>query len=161
MLILIDEKLLFFLKNWRAGALPEVVQVAEVPHFRRRVSRFLRRRWRCRVLRSRNSLGRIRATVRRTGELPTAFRFSPIPSCHVQVYERIRALGNFEIVICELVHPKFYHLDTCFAPVDQTTALWYPPAFSENTKKEVNDFSSWPSLSFQADRLTREDLRSL
>lgn len=53
------------------------------------------------------------------------------------MYERIRALGNFEIVICELVHPKFYHLDTCFAPVDQTTALWYPPAFSENTKKEI------------------------
>ncbi|KAK6738201.1 hypothetical protein RB195_020360 [Necator americanus] len=53
------------------------------------------------------------------------------------VYERIKAMGDFEIVICELTHPNFYHLDTCFAPVDQSTALWYPPAFSENTKKEI------------------------
>ncbi|KAK6044288.1 Amidinotransferase [Cooperia oncophora] len=53
------------------------------------------------------------------------------------VYERIKALGEFDIVICELIHPNFYHLDTCFAPVDETTALWYPPAFSENTKKEI------------------------
>ncbi|KAK6010818.1 Amidinotransferase, partial [Ostertagia ostertagi] len=53
------------------------------------------------------------------------------------VYERIKALGQFDIVICELIHPNFYHLDTCFAPVDQTTALWYPPAFSEKTKKEI------------------------
>ncbi|KAK6044849.1 Amidinotransferase [Cooperia oncophora] len=48
-----------------------------------------------------------------------------------------QGLGEFDIVICELIHPNFYHLDTCFAPVDETTALWYPPAFSENTKKEV------------------------
>ncbi|VDM77798.1 unnamed protein product [Strongylus vulgaris] len=53
------------------------------------------------------------------------------------VYERVKAMGNFEIVICDLVHPNFYHLDTCFAPVDETTALWYPPAFSETTKKEI------------------------
>ncbi|CAJ0607520.1 unnamed protein product [Cylicocyclus nassatus] len=53
------------------------------------------------------------------------------------VYEKIKAMGDFEIVICELALPNFYHLDTCFAPVDETTALWYPPAFSENTKKEI------------------------
>ncbi|KIH67751.1 Amidinotransferase [Ancylostoma duodenale] len=28
------------------------------------------------------------------------------------VYERIKAMGDFEIVICELTHPNFYHLDT-------------------------------------------------
>lgn len=46
-------------------------------------------------------------------------------------------LGNFEVVICELILPNFYHLDTCFAPVDEKTALWYPPAFSDNTQKEI------------------------
>lgn len=56
----------------------------------------------------------------------------------LKVYDRVKAIGDFEVVICELTHPNFYHLDTCFAPVDETTALWYPPAFSEATKKEVN-----------------------
>ncbi|KAK5979003.1 Amidinotransferase [Trichostrongylus colubriformis] len=55
----------------------------------------------------------------------------------IEVYDKIKALGQFDIVICDLIHPNFYHLDTCFAPVDKTTALWYPPAFSEKTKKEV------------------------
>ncbi|KJH44644.1 Amidinotransferase [Dictyocaulus viviparus] len=54
-----------------------------------------------------------------------------------KVYERVKVLGNFETVICELIHPDFYHLDTCFAPVDETCALWYPPAFSEKTQKEI------------------------
>ena len=53
------------------------------------------------------------------------------------VYERIKALGSFDIVLCDMVLPNFYHLDTCFAPVDETSALYYPPAFSEATKKEV------------------------
>lgn len=54
------------------------------------------------------------------------------------VYERIKALGNFEIVLCDMINPNFYHLDTCFAPVDETTSLYYPPAFSEETNKEVS-----------------------
>ncbi|VDO52187.1 unnamed protein product [Haemonchus placei] len=59
------------------------------------------------------------------------------PRSDRQVYEKLRVLGGFDIVICELVHPNFYHLDTCFTPVNQTTALWYPPAFSERSKKEI------------------------
>ncbi|WKX97493.1 hypothetical protein Q1695_013283 [Nippostrongylus brasiliensis] len=59
------------------------------------------------------------------------------PRSAKEVYKRISTMGNFETVICELVNPNFYHLDTCFTPVDQTTALWYPPAFSESTKKEI------------------------
>ncbi|CAJ0585490.1 unnamed protein product, partial [Mesorhabditis spiculigera] len=53
------------------------------------------------------------------------------------VYDRVKSIGDFEVVICDLTDPAFYHLDTCFAPVDEKTALWYPPAFSENTKKEI------------------------
>ncbi|KAK5972069.1 Amidinotransferase [Trichostrongylus colubriformis] len=57
--------------------------------------------------------------------------------CDDFVYNKLNVLGKFDTIICELIHPKFYHLDTCFAPVDQTTALWFPPAFSEQTKKEI------------------------
>ncbi|ULU03532.1 hypothetical protein L5515_012945 [Caenorhabditis briggsae] len=53
------------------------------------------------------------------------------------VYERIKALGSFDIVLCDTVLPNFYHLDTCFAPVDETTSLYYPPAFSDATNKEI------------------------
>jgi N-dimethylarginine dimethylaminohydrolase len=37
-----------------------------------------------------------------------------------------------------LVDPNFYHLDTCFCPVGTTSALWFPPAFSAKTQKEVS-----------------------
>lgn len=53
------------------------------------------------------------------------------------VYDRVSKLGEFEVVRCELVGDKFYHLDTCFAPIDEKAALWYPPAFSKNTQEEI------------------------
>ncbi|KAK6010598.1 hypothetical protein OSTOST_24370, partial [Ostertagia ostertagi] len=59
------------------------------------------------------------------------------PRSAKEVYEKLKVLGKFDTVICELIHPKFYHLDTCFTPVDRTTALWFPPAFSEQSKKEI------------------------
>jgi N-dimethylarginine dimethylaminohydrolase len=53
------------------------------------------------------------------------------------VYEKVKEIGDFTTVICDLVDPKFYHLDTCFCPVGSTSALWYPKAFSEATQKEI------------------------
>ncbi|CAB3411461.1 unnamed protein product [Caenorhabditis bovis] len=53
------------------------------------------------------------------------------------VYEKVKALGDFDIVLCDMVLPNFYHLDTCFAPIDETAALYYPPAFSDRTQKEI------------------------
>jgi N-dimethylarginine dimethylaminohydrolase len=46
-------------------------------------------------------------------------------------------LGNFETLLCELTHPNFYHLDTCFCPVDATSAIWYPPAFASSTQSTI------------------------
>lgn len=39
-----------------------------------------------------------------------------------------RAFGVPAIAL-ELVDPRFYHLDTCFAAVDERTAVLHPPAF--------------------------------
>jgi len=36
-----------------------------------------------------------------------------------------------EFVKVELVDPRFYHLDTCFCPLSDTSALIFPPAFSK------------------------------
>ena len=38
-----------------------------------------------------------------------------------------------EAVSVELVDPRFYHLDTCFCPIDERTALFAPDAFSEES----------------------------
>lgn len=40
----------------------------------------------------------------------------------------------------ELVDESFYHLDTCFCPLDTGELLWYPPAFSEYSQTVI---SSW------------------
>lgn len=33
------------------------------------------------------------------------------------------------VIPLQLVAPRYYHVDTCFCPLDPTTALWHPPAF--------------------------------
>ena len=40
---------------------------------------------------------------------------------------------RFELPIAtvQLVDERFYHLDTCLAPLDEDRCLWYPPAFNE------------------------------
>ena len=42
----------------------------------------------------------------------------------------ITALANIEIVPLALVDERFYHLDTCFCPLEGGTLLYYPQAFS-------------------------------
>jgi len=38
---------------------------------------------------------------------------------------------NKRVIPLELVDPRFYHLDTCFCPLDSDRVLYYPPAFSD------------------------------
>jgi arginine dihydrolase len=40
----------------------------------------------------------------------------------------------------QLADPRFYHLDTCFCPLDAETAAYYPPAFDDYARRvlEVN-----------------------
>ena len=37
------------------------------------------------------------------------------------------------VVSLELVDPRFYHLDTALAVLDDTTIAYYPPAFSDES----------------------------
>ncbi|MBX7144012.1 MAG: amidinotransferase [Oligoflexia bacterium] len=41
--------------------------------------------------------------------------------------------GAKELVMCELSNSYFYHLDTCFCPLDAERALVYPGAFSSTS----------------------------
>jgi ornithine--oxo-acid transaminase len=41
----------------------------------------------------------------------------------------LRELWDVEVMSLHLVDPRFYHLDTCFAPLEDGSVLYYPPAF--------------------------------
>jgi len=47
-----------------------------------------------------------------------------------QAHAEIAALVGMPVVSLELVDPRFYHLDTALAVLDDTTIAYYPPAFS-------------------------------
>lgn len=47
---------------------------------------------------------------------------------------------QFNLTLCELVDPYFYHLDTCFCPLNETLALWYPDAFSVDSQQRMKKF---------------------
>ena len=56
----------------------------------------------------------------------------------VGVGDKIKTLlGLSTVITCELVDPYFYHLDTCFSPLNDKQALYYPKAFSESTISEM------------------------
>jgi N-dimethylarginine dimethylaminohydrolase len=37
----------------------------------------------------------------------------------------------------QLVDDRYYHLDTCFCPLSQDAAIWFPPAFDEYGRKTL------------------------
>nr|CAD2184828.1 unnamed protein product [Meloidogyne enterolobii] len=61
------------------------------------------------------------------------------PRTDKKAYDNIRLMGgnDFEIIFCELIDQRFYHLDTCFCPVGENSALWFPPAFSIETREKI------------------------
>jgi len=52
--------------------------------------------------------------------------------------EQLRALyPSLKIIVLELQNPTFYHLDTCFHLIDNSTALYYPKAFSNQSRRKI------------------------
>ncbi len=44
------------------------------------------------------------------------------------------------ITSLRLIDPRFYHLDTCFAPLPNGDLLYYPPAFDEPSRAAIEAF---------------------
>src|SRR5205807_5839901 len=42
-----------------------------------------------------------------------------------------------EALSLELIDPRFYHLDTCFCPLDEQTVVWYPAAFDVYARRVI------------------------
>ncbi len=43
------------------------------------------------------------------------------------------------ILYCELVDPYFYHLDTCFSPINGEIGIWWPEAFTKDSQKSMSE----------------------
>jgi len=52
----------------------------------------------------------------------------------------LRSLWNIEVNSLHLVDPRFYHLDTCFAPLDDGSVLYFPQAFDESSLASIEAF---------------------
>lgn len=52
-------------------------------------------------------------------------------------YEETSFFNQEKLIYCELTDPYFYHLDTCFCPLNETLALWYPAAFTKESQKKM------------------------
>ena len=49
-------------------------------------------------------------------------------------------IWNVEVVPLHLIDPRFYHLDTCFAPLENDYILYYPPAFDAASVAKIEAF---------------------
>jgi N-dimethylarginine dimethylaminohydrolase len=45
-----------------------------------------------------------------------------------------------EVVGLRLIDPRFYHLDTCFAPLSDGSVLYYPEAFDASSRARIESF---------------------
>ncbi len=63
--------------------------------------------------------------------LIAGYRFRSDVRSHQWIGERL----SREVLPLELVDPRFYHLDTCFCPLEGDLALFYPGAF-----RRIRDF---------------------
>ena len=61
----------------------------------------------------------------------TGFRTAPAAHAEVAVW------SGREVVTLELVDPRYYHLDTALAVLDDTTVAWLPSAFTPAARNEV------------------------
>jgi N-dimethylarginine dimethylaminohydrolase len=61
------------------------------------------------------------------------YGFRTDPRAHDEVASAI----GMPLVSLELVDPRFYHLDTALAVLDDTTIAYYPPAFSDASRKRL------------------------
>jgi len=57
-------------------------------------------------------------------------------SVYQHISKVVKNIDNaIELVYAELIDPYFYHIDTCFCPIDSKLAIWYPLAFAEHSRK--------------------------
>jgi N-dimethylarginine dimethylaminohydrolase len=61
----------------------------------------------------------------------TGFRTDP------RAHTEIAAIFDRPVITLQLVDPRFYHLDTALSVLDETTIAYYPPAFTECSRAQL------------------------
>jgi N-dimethylarginine dimethylaminohydrolase len=56
-----------------------------------------------------------------------------------RAHDEIATVMDMPIVSLELVDPRFYHLDTALAVLDDDTIAYYPPAFSDESRRRLRE----------------------
>jgi ornithine--oxo-acid transaminase len=62
------------------------------------------------------------------------------PRTQASSHQALRDAWSIEVVGLELVDPRFYHLDTCFAPLSDGFVMYFPEAFSAASVREIEAF---------------------
>lgn len=75
------------------------------------------------------------------------FRFRTDATAHAALS---RLLGR-EVLPLELSDRRFYHLDTCFCPLNASSALWYPMAFDQYGRRVLERYVREPIAVSEAD----------
>jgi N-dimethylarginine dimethylaminohydrolase len=73
--------------------------------------------------------------------------FRTDPRAHAEAARVLRR----EVVAVALVDPRFYHLDTALAVLDETTVAWLPEAFAPESRAVLHDRYPDAVLATQAD----------
>jgi len=53
--------------------------------------------------------------------------------------QRVGDIIGRRVIPMELVDPYYYHLDTCFCPLEDGVAIYFPPAFDEYGQRVLRD----------------------
>ena len=81
--------------------------------------------------------------------LVLGFRFRSDAPIHTELARLLRA----RVLPVELVDRRFYHLDTCFCPLDARHALWFPDAFDRYGRRVIEHIVEEPIRVGEADAL--------
>jgi N-dimethylarginine dimethylaminohydrolase len=65
----------------------------------------------------------------------SAYRFRSDIRAHSFISEKLQVA----VLSLELTKKRFYHLDTCFAPLSSRSVLYYPPAFDRYGQKVIEE----------------------
>ncbi|MGI9115814.1 MAG: dimethylarginine dimethylaminohydrolase family protein [Chthoniobacterales bacterium] len=55
----------------------------------------------------------------------------------IQAHSAVADMLGCLVISVELVDPRFYHLDTCFCPLPDGGAVWFPAAFDEYGQRAI------------------------
>ncbi len=57
----------------------------------------------------------------------------------VSAHRSVGEIFNCRVISVELVDPRFYHIDTCFCPLTDGGAVWFPAAFDEYGQRAIRN----------------------